>query len=328
MRPSISYNINPAFDQYYDSFEVIDADGTTREEYSRFEGSIFGAPNQRFSSSLGLSLGNNFEAKVRDRDSTATEPKKVILLNNLNFQTSYDFAADSLKWSPLRVTGGTQILNDKMSINFGATLDPYALDNNNTRINTFNVDNGGSLFRLTNANLNMSYTLNSKSFQRSPEDEAAIEESLRSGGRADDLFGKPEDFADRRLNDGDNESEEDEKPTEFYNYDLPWSLRLAYAVNYANSRRENEIASHSLMFSGDIELSPRWSVGASSGYDFKNKGFTLTQFRFERDLLSWRMNFSWVPFGSFQSWNFFIGIKSSLLKDLKYDKRRQRDQQL
>ena len=33
------------------------------------------------------------------------------------------------------------------------------------------------------------------------------------------------------------------------------------------------------MFSGDIELSPRWSVDASSGYDFKNKGFTYTQLR-------------------------------------------------
>ncbi|MCB0447990.1 MAG: LPS-assembly protein LptD, partial [Gelidibacter sp.] len=149
MRPSISYNINPAFDQYYDTFDVITADGVTRQEYSRFEKSIFGAPSNRFSSSMGFTLGNNFEAKVRQKDSTQTEPKKIILLNNLNFSTSYDFAADSLKISPVRVSGGTQILNDKMSINFGAVLDPYALDNNNRKIDKFNVDNGGSLFRLT-----------------------------------------------------------------------------------------------------------------------------------------------------------------------------------
>ncbi|MEY8847472.1 putative LPS assembly protein LptD [Psychroserpens sp. XS_ASV72] len=327
VRPSISYNINPAFDQYYDSFDIIDANGTTREEYTRFQGSIYGAPSQNFSSSLGISVGNNFEAKVRDKDSTATEPKKVILLNNLNLSTSYNFAADSLKWSPLRVSGGTTILKDKMNINFGATLDPYALNNNNTRVNQFNINNGGSLFRLTNANVNMSYTLSSDSFEGSSEDDAAIQESIRSGGRADDLFGKPQDFADKRLTDDDKKDKEKENP-ELYNYKIPWSLRLAYAVNYSNSRRENEISSHSLMFSGDIELSPRWSVGASSGYDFKNKGFTLTQLRFERDLLSWRMNFSWVPFGPYNSWNFFIGIRSSLLKDLKYDKRRQRDQQL
>ncbi|WP_456442469.1 putative LPS assembly protein LptD [Psychroserpens sp.] len=335
IRPSISYNINPAFDQYYDSFEIIDADGTTtddvrREEYTRFQGSIFGTPNQNFSSSLGISVGNNFEAKVRDNDSTATEPKKIKLLNNLNFATSYNFAADSLRWSPMRVSGGTTILNDKMSINFGATLDPYALDNNNRRVNQYNIDNGGSLFRLTTANINMSYTLSSKAFEGSDnqQDDAAIQESIRSGGRADDLFGRPEDFADKRLTDDNKKKDKDKEPSELFNYKIPWSLRLAYAVNYSNSTRQNEISSHSLMFSGDVELSPRWSVGASSGYDFSNQGFTLTQFRFERDLLSWRLNFSWVPFGTYNSWNFFVGIKSNLLKDLKYDKRRQRDQQL
>ena len=336
MRPSISYNINPAFDNYYDTFEIIDADGTTtgeaeRETYTRFEGSLFGVPNRNYSSSMGISIGNNLEAKVRDRDSTATEPNKIKLLNNLNFSTSYNFAGDSLQWSPLRVSGGTTILKDKMNINFGMVLDPYALDNNNRKINTFNVDNGGSLFRLTSANLNISYSLSNKTFDSSADDEdddGARQESLRSGGRDDDLFGKAQDFADQRLTDDTREEKKEKEPSEFYNYAIPWNLRLAYAVNYTNASRQNAISSNSLMFSGDLELSPRWSVGVSSGYDFANNGFTQTQFRFERDLLSWRMNFSWVPFGPYNSWNFFIGIKSSLLKDLKYDKRRQRDQQL
>ena len=328
MRPSISYNISPAFDQYYETYEVVDADGLTQDEveYTRFEQSIFGIPGNNFASSVGLSLGNNFEAKVRDRDSTATEAKKIILLNNLNFSTSYNIAGDSLNWSPVRVSGGTQIFDNKMSINFGATLDPYALDNNNNKINTFNINNGGSLFRLTSANLTMNYTLSSKSFEKDDnENDAAAEESRLSGGRDDDLFGKSEDFADRRFN---SDKKEKEKPSELFSYKIPWSLRLAYAVNYNNSRRNNEISSHSLMFSGDVDISPRWSIGASSGYDLKNKGITYTQLRFERDLLSWRMNFSWIPFSSRSSWNFFIGISSSILKDIKYDKRRTPDRDL
>nr|WP_321235064.1 putative LPS assembly protein LptD [uncultured Psychroserpens sp.] len=331
MRPSISYNINPAFDEYYDTYEIIDADGTTVGDYTRFEGSLFGTPNRTFSSSMGISLGNNFEAKVRDKDSSATEPKKIKLLNNLNFSTSYNFAGDSLQWSPLRVSGGTTLLKDKMNVNFGMVLDPYALDNNNRKIDRFNIDNGGSLFRLTSASLNVSYSISSKTFEGNgdiDENDRATQESLRNGGRADDLFGKPQDFADQRLSDNDRGDDKDEEESELYNYIPPWSLRLAYAVNYSNSARQSEISNNSLMFSGDIELSPRWSVGASSGYDFVNKGFTQTQLRFERDLLSWRLNFSWVPFGTYKSWNFFIGIKSNLLKDLKYDKRRQRDEQL
>lgn len=330
IRPSVSYNITPAFNQYFDTYEVISADGLTTDqvEYSRFEQSIFGAPGNRFSSSIGLSLSNNLEAKIRDKDSTATEPKKIFLLNSLNFSTNYNIAADSLKWSPVRVSGGTQLFDNKMSVNFGATLDPYALDNNNQKINTFNVDNGGGLFRMTSANFTLSYNLSSDSFDggNNKENDAATRESLRSGGRADDLFGKPQDFADQRLN--EKQGEDKPEPTDLYKYKLPWSLRLAYAVNYNNSRRQNEISSHSLMFSGDVELSPRWSVGASSGYDFKNNGFTYTQLRFERDLESWRMNFSWIPFSNRSSWNFFIGIRSSILSDIKYDKQRQRDKTL
>ena len=330
VRPSISYNISPAFNQYYDTYEVVSADGLTTDqvEYSRFEQSLFGAPGNRFSSSIGLSLSNNVEAKVRAKDSTATEPKKIFLLNSLNFSTNYNIAADSLNFSPVRMSGGTQLFDNKMSVNFGATLDPYALDNTNRKINEFNINNGGSLFRISSANFTMSYNLSNDSFGGdSDENDAAKNESLRSGGRADDLFGKPQDFADRRLNNS-NKNDEEAKPTDLYKYKIPWSLRLAYALNYNNSRRQNEISSHSLMFSGDIELSPRWSVGASSGYDFKNNGFTYTQLRFERDLESWRMNFSWIPFSSRSSWNFFIGIRSSILSDLKYDKQRQRDKTL
>ncbi|MFI0428937.1 putative LPS assembly protein LptD [Mariniflexile sp. HMF6888] len=336
IRPSISYNINPAFDKYYETAEVVNADGLTSAEldaiynntnleYNRFEQGIFGGPGKNFSSSMGISVSNNLEAKVRDKDSTATEAKKIMLLNNLNFSTSYNFAGDSLQWSPVRMSGSTQLFNNKMSVNFGATLDPYALDNNNTRINKFNIDNGGSLFRLTTANLTTSWSLSS-------------DKGGKKGKKDDENINSPEDYLPKDLDyanqqfgkeEKDKEEEDEEKkPSEYYNYKIPWNLRIAYALNYSNNRRENQISSHSLMFSGDIKLSDKWSIGASSGYDLKNAGFTYTQLRFERDLMSWRMNFSWVPFSSRSSWNFFIGIKSSILKDLKYEKRNQPDIQL
>ena len=327
MRPSISYNINPAFDKYFETTEFINAEGETEAdiEFTRFEDSFGTTPGKTFSSSMGISLSNNIEAKVRDKDSTATEDKKVVLLNNLNFSTSYNFAGDSLNWSPVRMSGSTQLFKNKMTVNFNASLDPYALNNNNTRIDKFNIDNGGSLFRLTSASMNTSWSFSSKD-SNNKNNKAGIEENKRSGGRADDLFGVSQDFSNEQTR--TDENKKDEKPTALYNYKIPWNLRVAYAVNYSNRSRENEISSHSLMFSGDIELSPKWSIGGSSGYDLKNAGFTYTQLRFERDLLSWRLNFSWVPFSTLSSWNFFIGIKSSILSDLKYEKRRQPDIQL
>lgn len=333
IRPSITYSINPAFNQFFENVEVIDANGNTvgqlEEEFSRFEGSLFGAPGNRFSSNIGLSISNNIEAKIKSKDKDGkVESKKIIIFNNLNLSTNYNIAADSLNLSPIRVTGGTQLFKD-LNINFGATLDPYALDNNNNRINTFNINAGGGLVRLTTANATASYNFSSKSFSNKRQrNEAASQESQRNGGRDDDLFGVSQDFANQQFSQEEENLEEPDQNNAFYNFKIPWSLRLAYSVNYNNSRGQSDITSHSIMASGDIQLSPRWSIGASSGYDVLNKGVTFTQFRFERDLQSWRMNFTWVPFSTRSSWNFFIGIKANVLKDLKYEKRRERDRQL
>ena len=326
LRPSLSFGISPPFNQYYDSYEVVSADGltTSEVEYSRFEGSIFGLPNKNYSSSLSLSLNNNIEAKVIDNESDEDELKKIKIFNNLNFSTSYNLALDSLNLSPIRMTGGTQLLKNKLNLNFGATFDAYALDENNRRINKFNINNGGGLFRVTSANLTFNYSLNSDNNKKeSKKEESMIDESLRNGGRDDDLFGIAMDTASQAFSLQDDE--EEEIINDLYNYKIPWSLRLAYAINYNNIFNQNEISSHSLMFSGNVDLSPKWNAGISSGYDFKNNGITYTQLRFERDLLSWRMNFSWIPFSANKQWNFFIGIKSGMLSDIKYDKRRQRD---
>ena len=324
LRPSISYSNRPSFEQYYDTY-IVDADGNTAE-YTRYQNSLFGVPGRNLSNSMSIGLSNNFEAKVRnDKDSTSNELKKVVLLNNFNISTAHNFAADSLRWTPIRMGSGFSLLKDKMSINFGATFDPYALNENNIRINTYNILNGGGLLRLTSANINMNYSITSNELKGKENEEDNEEnsqsynmiESTSSGGRDDDLFGRAEDFSDRRMN-AENDKPVPKYPS--YRAEIPWDLTFAYSLTYNNNRRQRDFTNNSLMFSGNIELTPKWKVGLSSGYDFKGKGFTYTQLRFNRDLNSWRLNFSWVPFSDRSSWNFFIGIKSGLLSDIKYEK--------
>ncbi len=332
VRPSISYNINPAFDRYYDEFRVPNtADPTLEDEiiqYSRFENTLYGPPSKVYSSNVGISLSNTFEAKVRDRDTTALEPKKITLLNNLNFSTAYNLAGDSLKWSPLQFSGSIPII-PKLDFNFSGALDPYALDNNNRKIDVFNINNGGSLFRLTNANISINYSFSSKDFEAKTKNTDRMDnETFRNGGRPDDLFGEASNIYDGQIYD-DTEEERDKTNVEWYNFTIPWDLRFAYTITYGNAQRQNEISSQSFMVSTNLELAPRWTVGVSSGYDFKNKGVTLTQFRFQRDLESWQMSFNWTPIGSINTaWYFYIGIKASVLSDIKYDKRRESDKRL
>lgn len=334
IRPSISYGYTPSFDQFYE--DLLDSNGDLTYDrndvlrrYTRFEGTLNGVPSLSKSNSISFSLANTLEAKVRSKDSTATEPKKISILKNLNFSTGYNINADSLKLSPISFTGGTALLNNKVSINFAGTLDPYAIDNNGTRINTFNKANGGSLVRLTNARANVSYGFSSKDFQKKDDNKKGEEEeenkydyNATSGGRTDDLFGDADFMTNGRPN--TDKEDEEERETTYYSNAIPWDLRLAYTVSYSNPNRQNIINSHSLMFSGNIELTPKWKVGASSGYDFVNSGFTITQLRFQRELGSFNLRFNWTPFGTYERWDFFIGISSSLLQDLKWDKQSQR----
>lgn len=326
MQPNVSFSINPAFDQYYDSYTRPGGGGLEPEEveFSRFQGTLYGAPNKNFSSNVNFSVNNEFEAKVRKKDSTLTGDdryKKRKLLSNLSFNTSYNLAADSLHLSPVRFRGTLPIVEDDFSINFLGTLDVYALNNNNQRIDKLNINNGGSLFRLTQGNISFSYKLSDKLYSGEDDNEEEDEQSetFRSGGRKDDLFGSAEPLSQR----GSNDDEPVKNDNDNYDYDIPWSLNLSYTMTYNNRRRENEISSHSIMFNSDVELSPRWSIGASSGFDLKDKGFTFTQLRFARDLKSWKMTFNWTPFGNRESWFFFIGIKSNIFSDIKYDKNRE-----
>lgn len=328
MRPSLSYAYTPSFDQYYDTYQ-LDAAGNYGD-YTRFEGGLFGAPGKNYSNNIGIAVNNTIEAKMRnDEDETSDEPKKVMLLNNLNFTTSYNMAADSLAWSPLRVTAGTNLFKEKMNLNFGATLDPYAINNSGQRVDIYNIDNGGSLFRLTSANVTIGYSVSSKGDSGSNKDPDS--QTAKNGGREDDLFGTSVDMSDNRQSmfDEDDEAKPEETTgSRFFNAKLPMDFRFAYSLTYSNNNREQKITGNSLMVSGNIDITPRWKMGFSSGYDFVNKGVTFTQLRFERDLLSWRMDFNWVPLGTNKYWGFFIGIKSSVLSDIKWEKRRVPDKVL
>lgn len=316
--PSINYSYTPSFERYYDTY-ALDATLTEYADYTRFQGGLFGAPGKGYSNIIGINVKNTLEAKVKNEDETK-EARKVMLLNSLTFATDYNMAADSLAWSPLRVTGGTNLFKDKMNLNFGATFDPYAIDNSGRKINTFNIDNGGSLFRFTSANVTVNYSFSSNDTQSGGKSKDS--QTARNGGREDDLFGVATDMSDRRqsmFNDDDEPQENTSKS--FFNAKLPWDLRFAYSLTYSNNNRERKIIGNSLMVSGNIDITQRWKMGLSSGYDFVQKGVTFTQLRFERDLLSWRMDFNWVPFGDNAYWAFFIGIKASVLSDIKWDKR-------
>ena len=105
---------------------------------------------------------------------------------------------------------------------------------------------------------------------------------------------------------------------EFY---IPWNLNIYYNLNYRKPAFEKEII-QSLNFDGRISITKKWDINFRSGYDLKNKDFTFTSIDIYRDLHCWEMMFNWIPFGDRKSYNFVIRVKSDILQDLKFEKKK------
>ncbi len=320
IRPSVSFSYRPDFADKYNKTIQNNLEGTEFETYSPFEGgtSLYGGPGSGLSNTVGISLNNVIEGKLAPKDPDSDdEDKKISILNNLNFSSSYNIAADSLRWTPVNANLGTRIFKDKLALNLNASLDPYQINETGQRIDKFVK----GLFRLTRANLTANYSLSSRDFNGDNDDDS---NSNSGNGNQDtpDVLGKnlnPSNSFATNSSSTQNDNEEEEV-TELYQSTIPWSLNLAYSASYANNGVSNiGIQSHTLMFGGDFELTPKWKVGFSSGYDIESGGFSFTRMNFSRDLDSWRLNFNWVPFGNNQSYVFFIGVKSGILRDLKYE---------
>ncbi len=325
IRPSVSYTYRPDFGFYYNDVQK-NSNGDT-QIFSQFDGGIYGSPSRGTSNALSFSLANSLEGKIVNREDPEGEDKKITILNSLNLSSGYDFTRDNFKLSNFNLNGGTTLFK-KMNINFGATLDPYALvtddSGTKTRIDDLSYKNGGPLVRLTNARFSTGYSFSSKDFKKDTKKSSKEEKEEKETPHDQDLFGQ--DL--RNTNSIQNQAEKEdkskkEKGTKLPQYisSMPWNFRFSYSANYSVIQSTGESRTiNTLNFSGDIELSPGWKVGASSGYDFENFGFTYTNLRFTRDLRSWSMNFNWTPLGNNSSYYFFIGVKASVLSDLKWDK--------
>ena len=315
IRPSVSFSYRPDFAEKYNETIESNLEGTAFETYSPFDNgtSIYGKPGTGLSNSIGITLNNVIEGKLAPEDPDSDEEdRKITILNNLNFSSSYNIAADSLRWSPVNASAGTRLLKDKLAVNLNATLDPYQVNETGLRINKYVK----GLFRLTRASLTANYSLSSRDLSGE-----SSENSGNGNQITPDVLGKNLNPANSLASNSSSSQNNEEEITELYKSTIPWNLNFAYSAAYTNSGTGSNtgIQSHSLMFGGDFELTPKWKVGFSSGYDIASGGFSFTRMNFSRDLDSWKMTFNWVPFGNNQSYVFFIGVKSGILNDLKYE---------
>ena len=326
--PSVSLSFSPEKGTAFNGWRTLDAYYDKRGSYHAESWyniySISGhhnsasPPGRGKSGTMSMSLGNNLEAKVRNyRDTTGTGTKKVKLLDQLNFNTSYNFLADSLKMQNIGVSASTNLFN-KVNLSGNMNFDPYAINERGQKINTFNIKATGIPARLTNASLSASFSLNGK---------GSIDGNDGRGSGS----GNSDANSYQRIYYHPITGEYIPGGYVYYmNPNAPWSVNFSYSFNYSKSYSyqsatqqllENKRFTQTVQMSGNIKLTPRMSIQATSGFDLMAMRLTTTQFSASYDLHCFNIAVSWVPMGQWKSYSFRIAANASALADLLRYKR-------
>ncbi len=316
INPSLSFSYSPDFsDSKYDYYDQVENPNTGNVEFrSKFQGFAFGAPPPGRQGNIGLSVNNTLEMKVRKETDSATVSEKVPILNNFGFSTSYNVVADSFKLGNITFRANTSVFKKKVNINFNGAIDPYTyiLDSTSVnaagtetfhqrRVDQFAWNTGNGLGNLSRISLALSSNFNPKARDGEDETRNRIIRSNLTDAEKDFLLANPHTYVD---------------------FTIPWSLSVGYNFSYTQQGFREPNITQALTLNGDLSLSEKWKVRFGSGYDIQNQQFTQSNLGISRDLHCWEMNFDWVPFGRFTSYNFTIRVKSAMLQDLKLNRTR------
>lgn len=318
--PSVSMSFSPEKGKAFNgwrTFNYVDTLGVQKSyDYNIYQGQINSAPGKGKSATMSISLGNNLEAKVRDmKDTTGTGSKKVKILDQFNFSTGYNFLADSLKMNNVGLSMSTSIFG-KLGINGNMNFDPYAINERGQRVNKYNLLETGVPLRLTNVSTSVSYSLSGKGTVKGND-------GSKSSGGDGGGSGNPADYY-RRIYYHPLTGEYIPGGWLYYtNPNVPWSLNFNYSFsmsrsyNYVNNQlSKKDSYTQTLGVQGNIQLTPKMSVQAQSGWDFTAMKMTTTQFSFRYDLHCFNISVSWVPSGMYQSYSFLISANAAALADL------------
>ncbi len=333
--PTISLSGSPDFSSpffgYYGSYDYTDAQGRQQtKKYSMFPSALFGVPGQGKTGMVSVSLANNVEMKVKS-DNDSIGEKKISLIENFTVSQSYNFAADSLNWSNIN-TSLLLRLSRQFNLNLSATWDVYTYQlnaaGNPVRVNIPRWKAGKGIGRLSSTGTSFSYTFNNDTFKKK-KDGANNNNSSRNNNYSNNDNWDDDDSSGGPGNGSGNDRDDDLQltPEGYVPWEVPWSLSVNYSVNYSYGEFNKEKMEYdgkitqNLSLSGNIRPTKNWEFSATASYDFNLKKIAYMNLNISRDLHCFTMRASVIPVGPYKSYNFHISVKSSLLSDLKYDKR-------
>jgi len=310
LTPSIGFSYTPDFGDFkYGYYKSLQRDslGTT-QTYSPYAQNAYSVPSSGRAMSMNFSLSQNLEMKVLSKRDTSGV-KKIKLIDELRISGSYNFLADSMRLSTIPISFRTTLFGN-FGINLSATLDPYRLTPDGKRINKLFFPG-----RIVSTGWSFGYTFKS----RDDRSQTAINDITSIPPEYMNPFYDPYGTMDPVLR-------RQYMAQTYYDFSLPWNFGFNYTVNYSITtgnyppKGYKKNVTQTVGFNGSLNLTPKMGITFQGGYDIKANRLTTSSVSITRDLHCWQMSFSWIPFGTYRSWSFNIGVKAASLSDLKYDK--------
>ena len=310
LTPSIGFSYTPDFGDFkYGYYKSLQRDslGTT-QTYSPYAQNAYSVPSSGRNMSMNFSLSQNLEMKVLSKRDTSGV-KKIKLIDELRISGSYNFLADSMRLSTIPISFRTTLFGN-FGINLSATLDPYRLTPDGKRINKLFFPG-----RIVSTGWSFGYTFKS----RDDRSQTAINDITSIPPEYMNPFYDPYGTMDPVLR-------RQYMAQTYYDFSLPWNFGFNYTVNYSITtgnyppKGYKKNVTQTVGFNGSLNLTPKMGITFQGGYDIKANRLTTSSVSITRDLHCWQMSFSWIPFGTYRSWSFNIGVKAASLSDLKYDK--------
>lgn len=321
--PTVGFSWRPDFSEDFWGFYKQDPNNHDRK-YCIYENGLMGYPGSGKSSMLSLGLGNKLEMKVKGKNDTIEgQYTKIKILENFNLSSGINLAQDTCKLSQIRASANTRLF-DKININMNGTFDPYMIDDkgHKTRHYLASQTHGKTWARLTNASMTTGFTWDSKTLGKKKKDEKekaanqyAEDEAQAEVDEEGNIVATAEEVEQRKKESKLSKKEQD---SEFQYYSVPWSLSANYSLNYSKPNNNPGKITQTLGFNGSVTFTEKWSMTASTHFDFERKKLTSTEMSVTRQLHCFGLSFHIVPFGTYKSYNFRLAINSSIFQGIEY----------
>jgi hypothetical protein len=310
IEPAIGFVYTPDFSK--DSYGYFQKIQTKQGEKkcNRFEHAIYGTPKEKESAELTVKVDNVLEMKMKDASSSVSKSKKIPILESLSISTGYDFLEENFPLRDIDLRARTRLFDNLISLEYSATYDPYFY-HNRQRIAEYAWQHGQGLGNMTKYAFKISTTLQSKHSDTRPDNAPGKKVDAKGLLGSSQGIGSPAVAVD---------------PTKYVEFDVPWQLTLGYQQNYTYQIKEDvKKTIRQITMDGDFKISQNWKITFHTTYDVDKKELvgSDTRIGIDRDLHCWQMTFNWIPLAKKQSYEFSIGLKASMLQDLKFPHNRE-----